>query len=482
MKAKKFSTFLLFVLVIGSAFVSAETRSVVILYTSDMHDYIKPGPDDLGGMPYIAGYISSLRSKRDDMLILDGGDVMEKGDMVAFKTKSQIMYEVMGKIGYSAGALGNHDLAYGIEHLKHCAAIAKMEILCLNYLDAHGKPYFPASKIFTVNGVSVGVIGLTNIKGGPYLDFETCGRHLAEEAARLKRSSHLVVVIAHIGSADLAKLSVMAPEVDILFGAHTHEVLKEPRIVPETGKIIVMAGHYARYVAQVDLQVDTEKSSITSYQMSLIEMSHKGILPDTQLLAWINEEEKIHCPEATETIGITQNAILPNDMARIAANAIKWFGNADIAFCHPGQIMRSNLPVGEINPNLLFRTGGQRGHDLVKFHLTGEQIAAYVVGLLQDKRGRTEWAGFNGKIHSGNKGGTWILKSDLDSQKSYSVIMPYEEWKTRFSRVARENPLLAQVNPPEEVTFTFTDALVAYVKNEVTSRGQSLDEHLTILR
>jgi len=63
----------------------ADTGTVLFLYTSDLHDYIKPGPDNLGGLPYVAGHVASVRETRDDILLLDGGDVMEKGDMVSFE-------------------------------------------------------------------------------------------------------------------------------------------------------------------------------------------------------------------------------------------------------------------------------------------------------------------------------------------------------------------------------------------------------------
>ncbi|HOH28762.1 MAG TPA: hypothetical protein PLC40_03720, partial [Candidatus Hydrogenedentes bacterium] len=101
----------------------ADTGKVLILYTSDMHDYIKPGPDNLGGLPYVAGHVASVRETRDDILLFDGGDVMEKGDMVSFTTQSRIMYEAMKKIGYTAGAVGNHDLTYGLDHLRACSEL-----------------------------------------------------------------------------------------------------------------------------------------------------------------------------------------------------------------------------------------------------------------------------------------------------------------------------------------------------------------------
>ena len=459
----------------------ADTGSVLLLYTSDLHDYIKPGPDNLGGMPYVAGYVASVRESRDDILLVDGGDVMEKGDMVAHKTQSRIMYEAMRKTGYNAGAVGNHDLAYGEAHLKECAALAGMDILCLNYFNEDGNPWFPPSKVYEVNGVKVGVIGLTNLKGGPYLDLPECGKRLAAESERLKKEAHLVVVIAHIGSGELAQLSPLAPKVDVFVGGHTHELLREPRTVPETGALILMAGQYARHVGRLDITVDLANRGIAKWEGGLVEMAHDAIEPDREMLAWVEEQESILYPEATEVIGRTERNILPNEMSRIAAAALKWYLDADIAFCHTGQIMRSNLPTGDVDINLLFRTGGQRGSDLVRLTLTGAQIQAYITGLIQERRGRTEWAGFEGELNFNRDEDRWDMNSGLEPDKPYHVVMPHKEWESRFERVASRNDLFKELAPPEDLEPTFTQALAAYVKH-LTEQGLTLDAYLGTLK
>lgn len=474
--------FSLVLVLCGCLYAFADTGSVLFLYTSDMHDYIKPGPDNLGGIPYVAGYIASVREKRDDILVLDGGDVMEKGDMVAYKTQSRIMYEAMKQIGYDAGAVGNHDLEYGLEHLRECEKVAGMPHLCLNYYDEAGNPYFPASKIFDVKGTKVGVIGLTVLKGGPFLDMPECGAKLADEAKRLKNEgAHLVVVVAHIGSRDLAKLSPYAPDVDLFFGGHNHEILTEPRTVPETGALILMAGQYARYVVYMDVVVDKEKKDVADYTMRAVKMDHSDIQPDEKMLAWIASEESKVVPDAAEVIGHADKMVMPDAMAKISAEAFKWYAKADAAFCHPGQIMRSSLPAGDIDRNALFRTGGQRGETLLATELTGEQIQAYLAGLSREKQGQTEWAGFQGKMVFDRDEDTWKMQGNLDMAGTYKVIIPELEWETRFTKVAKETPILSGVKSPVKVDFTFVDAVSAWIKH-ITEQGETVDAYAETLK
>ncbi len=100
----------LFLSLVASVACFAETGTVLILHTNDMHDHVRPGYDGVGGVPYVAGYIESVKAERKDAIVLDAGDVMEKGDMLSFETESGVMYEAMGKIGYTAATVGNHDL------------------------------------------------------------------------------------------------------------------------------------------------------------------------------------------------------------------------------------------------------------------------------------------------------------------------------------------------------------------------------------
>ena len=127
---------------------SAEEATLLILHTNDLHDHIRPGYEGIGGMPYVAGYIKQVRRERRDVLLLDAGDVSEKGDMVADKTDSAIMYEAMGRIGYDAIAPGNHDLDHGVARVREWAAMAK-----------------GAARAFNTE-VGVGITGIAGPDGG----------------------------------------------------------------------------------------------------------------------------------------------------------------------------------------------------------------------------------------------------------------------------------------------------------------------------
>ncbi|MCX5756939.1 MAG: hypothetical protein NTU83_00225, partial [Candidatus Hydrogenedentes bacterium] len=159
------------------------------------------------------------------------------------------------------------------------------------------------------------------------------------------------------------------------------------------------------------------------------------------------------------------------------AAAIRQRGGTDAAFCKISQIMRSALPQGEIDVNALFLTGGQRGHKLVKANLTGAQIEAYMLGLLQDGKGISQWAGFKAKIVPGAKRSEWGFSTDLKPEKSYSIAMPQLEWDTRFLKVMRKEGDIPSIEPCD---FSFTDAVASYVET-VTKAGKTIDAEVESL-
>jgi len=472
------------VLIVVAAFivalisVYADTASLLVLYTNDIHDYVKPGANGTGGLPYLSAYAAAMRAQRSDIVLLDGGDVMEKGDMVAFKTKSRVVYEAMGRMGYTAGAVGNHDIDHGAEHLNECAKLANYALLCLNHFDASGNLVFPPSLITEINNIRIGILGMTNIRTSIKED----GKRLAAAAKEMKGKTHLLIVTAHIGSRECAELAAMAPEVDLFVSAHTHEALHTPLVAPETGALIVQAGHYARYMGHLELVVDLEGKEIIQHEGKLVLMDHDTMAPDQEMLDWIAEVERQVCPEATEIVGKAAQFINAQNMGALAAAALREYGKADAAFCHSGRIIRSGLPPGDIDVNNLFRTGGQRGHELVAFTMTGSQMGAYLAGLVQKKRGKTEWAGFKSSLAYDSDTRLWTAITDLEPDRQYHVIMPKKEWHERFQRVAQEHVAFEGFDSDavSEVNFNFTQALAAYAR-QITRQGETLDAHVNAL-
>lgn len=445
---------------------AAEQRTLLILHTNDLHDHLRPGYDGTGGFAHLSGYAAAQRRDRTDLLLLDGGDVTEKGDLAAFKTQGTLSYEAMARIGYQAVVPGNHDFSHGLEALRgHAALLGGTAMLCANLRDREGGEVFPASKIFEVNGLRAGVIGVTtDTNDAPVFAFAKTVEAVRAEAARLRGECDVLIVLAHLGSRECQTLAEAAPEVDLFVGGHTHELLREPIRTPG-GAVIVQAGQYAEHAGRVELTADTERRDVRVVNAEVVPLAHDKVPCDGSMLAWLRGREAEVCPEAAEVVGRNAEEISGIRMAWLAAAALRKHGGADLAFCHPRQVMRGSLPKGEVDANALFRTGGQRGSELVRAQLTGAQVVDYFKGLREGRLGVTALAGADPDA----------LESALSPGKTYQVILPRLEWTTRLAKVLRD------VAAPEPCPFTFLDAVTAYTRG-ITAGGQTIDAHVRTLR
>jgi len=455
----------------------SEPRSLLILHTNDLHDHVRKDYDDAGGLAYVAGYVASVRKERDDVLLVDAGDVMEKGDLVAFDLQSAIMYEAMGRIGYDAAAPGNHDDAYGDVHLEECSKLApKMALLAINMLRTDKALRFPASAVFERNGLKLGVIGVFKPRDDHSLNLDETAAAVAKEALRLEPEVHLVVVVAHLGPNDCEVIARAAPNVDVFVSGHTHQALFRPVESRESDALIVQAGHYAEYVGRLELSIDDQTEEILSYRGELVEMKHDSVAPDAEMQAWFMQREDEISPHAADVVATIDGPLGFNEMAYLGAEGIRRGAGVDIGFCHMSQIIRDGLPVGPVDVNAIFRTGGQRGHKVVKSTLTGAEVAAYIEHQANDSSAATHWSGFTGRYVRDE--GKTTFESDLDPVRTYSIAMPLLEWTTRYARYRRAIGAPPPANPAS-TEVSFTSAVVDLIRAEsgrtLTDLAQSIE-------
>lgn len=141
-----------------------KNRRIVVLYTNDEHGWME-GTGNADGAAELVGRWKQTEGYMPDSpyLILSGGD-MWTGPAISTWFKDESMAEVMNKMNYSAAAIGNHEIDFKIEGLKEKIAQSTFPLLSANIREkATGdipdfvQPYL----VKEVNGVSVGIIGLT---------------------------------------------------------------------------------------------------------------------------------------------------------------------------------------------------------------------------------------------------------------------------------------------------------------------------------
>ncbi|MBL9214264.1 MAG: bifunctional metallophosphatase/5'-nucleotidase [Opitutaceae bacterium] len=482
MKLRLFRSYFVFVSLVSLVAVAAQaaTARLLILHTNDLHDHVRSGYNGVGGLPYVSGYVAQVRAGRDDVLLLDAGDVTEKGDLVAFRTNYEMTYEAMRRIGYDGVTIGNHDYDdVGEEGVRRYEKVLGQPLLCINILKADGTPQFLPSRIVERGGLKIGIIGAIVPRKERCLDVEATGRAIAAEAERLDREAHVVVVVCHEGVKNCERWSQLAPAVDVFVSGHTHQALARPVVVAGTGARIVQAGSYARTVGRLELQVDPVTEEIVAAQGELVPMRHDTVPVDEAMLAWVRAREQELCPEAGEFVIHNPADLDGFAVARLGAEAYRRAAGTELGFCTRFQVIREILPAGDLDVNALFLAGGQRGHETVRTELTGAEITAYLNALARQNGERTEWAGFRVRGEPDPAGGERVV-TDLDPARRYRVLMARIEWETRFQRVVARTvekklggPLAAREFTATPTEVTFTGAMRAYL-GELAASGVSL--------
>lgn len=225
-------------------------EQLTILHTNDVHSHVEPFPEEdkkypgLGGAEYRSAIINNIRRQKENLLLLDAGDIFQGTPYFNF-FHGDIEINLMNKMGYDAATIGNHDFDGGIENLSKQISRANFPFVNCNY-DFSGTAV--AGKVFPhiilrrgklrigITGCGVELDGLVPAQlyaGTRYLDPVYC---IQKQVDILKKEKHchLVICLSHLGfKYDNSKVSdiVLARStnnIDLIIGGHTHTFLEAP--------------------------------------------------------------------------------------------------------------------------------------------------------------------------------------------------------------------------------------------------------------
>jgi 2',3'-cyclic-nucleotide 2'-phosphodiesterase (5'-nucleotidase family) len=204
-------------------------------------------------------------------------------------------YRAYSAAGIDAGAIGNHDLDWGLEMVGRAAAAdARFPLLSANLAPRlnHESPGIRRATILSVNGARVGVTGLTTpneIKPSPRGKFVlaepvestlTVARELRPHCDALILLSHLGHSAAEapdlVGRTGDLELAATLPRgaVDLIVGAHTHSVLNRDgveAINTVNGITIAQAGAFGHWLGDVTLEITASGAVVSAARLLAVD-------------------------------------------------------------------------------------------------------------------------------------------------------------------------------------------------------------------
>ncbi|RME21875.1 MAG: bifunctional metallophosphatase/5'-nucleotidase [Deltaproteobacteria bacterium] len=401
---------------------------LILAHTNDLHAHYLPEraewrPDEaaLGGAVAIEAWVRSLRQAHgeDGVLYLDGGDLLTGTPLMELEERGvsggamQVLIERMGVQGW---VLGNHEFDRGYEHTRAFIDAGTLPTLSANLrapCDADEPMDCPVAfdrvepwRIYEVNGLRVGVFGLTTSGLGHLTDADTMSRLEVvghAEAARvavaaLEPQVDLVVGLTHIGIDQDRALAEAVDGIDLIVGGHSHTRMERPERVDDTW--IVQAGCYGRLLGIGELTVEDGAITDLRWTPQELDPDQLPVEPDPELVDLVDGYTARLTERFSEVVGeapVTLSRLGGGEtpLGRWAADAVRLAADADVGVYNAGGL-RSDLVAGPVTLGDLYDVF-PFGNRVVTFELTGEELVGLLLNtaaaVVADNRGMPQLSG-----------------------------------------------------------------------------------------
>jgi 2',3'-cyclic-nucleotide 2'-phosphodiesterase (5'-nucleotidase family) len=417
--------------------------SFTIVHTNDTHSRALSADGQLG-FGKIASKINELRASKENVLVLDAGDTFH-GQTIATLVKGESIVKVMNAIKYDAMTPGNHDFNYGQERLLELGQVADFPIISANVLKADGTPLLTPYVVKELNGVKVGIFGLStpettyktnpnNVKGLTFEDPVAAAEKMVKE---LEGKVDVIIALSHLGldEASTYTSKLVAEKVkgiDIIVDGHSHSVLNEGLKVGDS--YIVQTGEYGANLGIVDVTV--ENGEIASVKASLFSAESAQELNDdsevAKVLEEINAEQEVITSvvigkTAVELDGVREHVRAgETNLGNLITNAILEATEADVVITNGGGI-RASIDVGDITKGEVITVLPFGNYVVVKTVKGSDILAALEHGVSQypaPNGGFPHVAGIRFAFDPSKEAGSRITKAEIKGE----ALVPDKEY------------------------------------------------------
>jgi len=317
----------------------------VILSTNDIHAHIDR-------FPCLATAVERCRDTAD-VILVDAGDRWTGNAYVDLAEDRKPVLELMNRLGYDLGTLGNHEFDVGQETLERAVDGCGFPIICANIRSGEGarlKPFEP-SRIIGRGGVKVGFVavvtnyGPNNHPDGHDSIFEGLtfpdAVETAAGATSLGDQCDVLVALTHIGSERDRELAARAPEYDLILGGHSHEVINET----VNGVLLTQTG---KNLKNVGVTVLRRRDGKFVPEFRTVPLENYDPHPLYQEMV----DEYYANPELQRPVGELTAPANKVGLANLFAESVRRAGNAEIGLYHQGGVRLDSLagrvPVASI--------------------------------------------------------------------------------------------------------------------------------------
>jgi len=265
---------------------SGPTQTITFVHVGDLHARFDLFEDKYSK---IRAFLNTVRSANPYTVFTDAGDDHEKGSVAEQYSRGDAVTAATFAMQFDVRTIGNHDFAWGGEHLLAFSRDPHSMVLSSNtHYDAGGPdPLGLGSVDYGVLQVGCVKIGFFGMTGSPWdeLDEQSYDDYLPFLHTTLFTSNYvnlaqaivnahraevdLMVMVSHLGNGLDKTIAESVPGIDLVLGGHSHQPPVENLITTATSTtLVVLPDFYGDGITRVDMTVDlsTHGVSTLSYQ------------------------------------------------------------------------------------------------------------------------------------------------------------------------------------------------------------------------
>lgn len=358
---------------------AAETETVQILQTADLHAHIESGADatEGGGWLRAATLIRSARAAAGPgrSLLIDCGDTVQ-GTLAGALSRGEIATRMLAALEYDVWVPGNHELDFGERRLAEFCEAVRDKVLCGNLrLTPDGRTLvYPSWRLIRRGRARLAVIGATAQflpqwfwgRDLGTFEVEAAVTMLARVLPEVRQAQPDMIVLAihqgwvgadSRGVNEVHRIARRFPEIDLILGGHTHTLQPGMRLGRHTW--YVQPGKHGSHVALVRAVLDVEAHRVVDITSRLL-AAGPDVDPDptaeTAVSAWLERTRAF----AKERVGSVRDRISAEGMpgrscatSELLSRAIAAAVGVDVVV--HGRLSRFSLFPGPVTEAELFR-------------------------------------------------------------------------------------------------------------------------------
>ena len=514
-----------------------KTYRITIMHTNDHHGRFWKNSDGEYGLSAQKTVIDAIRrdvaASGGHTLLLSGGDI-NMGVPESDLQDAVPDFLGMNLLGFQAMAVGNHEFDKPLLVLRMQRDLAKFPMLAANIYE-NGQRMFDPYKVFTIDGLRIGVMGLTtedtykmvmpeNVKN---IEFRSTQAEAAKVVPELRAKADVVIAATHMGHYANGLSGSQAPGdvelaravkgIDLVVGGHTQnpacmkaENEIDTAYVPGTeckpdrqnGTWIVQAHEWGKYVGRADFEYRNGDFKLVKYALIPINLKRpvKGadgkttlqtytpeIPEDPAMLALLRPYQDFGQEKLGVEVGSVDSRLegdrtvvraKPASLAVLIGQANMEKTKADFAIVNGGGV-RDSIAAGKITYKDLLKVQ-PFGNTLSTVDLSADEVMSYLNAAAKMSVGSGAFAQFTGislDIAGGQALNVRINNAALEAGKTYRMVI------NNFQAIGGDGyPKVSEHKSYVNTGFVDADVLKSYISARSPLKAADYDPGSAVTR